>query len=181
MAWADWAILGVLALAIFGGMVQGFIRSAFALGGLVLGFVLATWNYGIAAKMFRSLVRSETIADAIGFLVIAILVMLVAAVLGGAIQRMFRWAGLGCLDTLLGAVIGFLQGVLLVIVFVLVTVAFFPGSDWLIGARLPHLFFGVAHLSMDASPKELGDKVQDSLRKLKKESPQWMHPDHSTQ
>jgi len=181
MAWADWAILGVLAFAIFAGMVQGFIRAAFALGGLALGFVLATWNYGLAAKMFNHLVQSERIANAIGFVVIAILVMLVAAVLGAAIQRMFRWAGLGCLDTLLGGILGFFQGVMLVIVFVLVTVAFLPGSGWFAGARLPQLFFGAAHLSMDISPKELEDKVQGSLRKLKKESPQWMHPSPGAQ
>ena len=181
MAWADWAILGVLAFSVFGGMAQGFVRSAFSLAGLVLGFVLATWNYTLAAKMFNHVVPSQTVANAIGFVVIAILVMLAAAVLGGALQRMFRWAGLGCLDTLLGGIFGFLQGVMLVIVFVLVTVAFFPGASWFAGARLPQLFFGAAHLSIDISPKGLEDKAQDSLRKLKKDSPEWMHPSPKTQ
>jgi membrane protein required for colicin V production len=180
MTWADWAILGLLVFAIFGGMVQGFLRSVFALGGLLLGLVLASWNYDRVGRFILPAMHSESIIDAVGFLVTAIVVMLAAAVVGAALQRMFHWAGLGCLDTLLGGIFGFLQGALLVMVFVLVTVAFFPGSGWLTGAKLPPLFFEACHLSMDMSPKQLGDQVQDGVKKLKKETPAWMHPGHGT-
>jgi uncharacterized membrane protein required for colicin V production len=78
----------------------------------------------------------------------------------------------------LGAIFGFLEGALLVMVFILVTIAFFPGTAWLTDARLPRMFFGACHLSMDMSPKELSDQVQERLRKLKRESPAWMHPGH---
>src|ERR1700691_6093750 len=49
----------------------------------------------------------------------------------GYLEKSFRWAGLGCVDTLLGAIFGFLEGAMLVMVIVLMTVAFFPGTVWL--------------------------------------------------
>ena len=178
MAWVDWAILVVLIAATLGGMAQGFFRSFFGLGGLFLGLVLAIWNYRYVGRLFIQIVHVEAIANAIGFLLIAILVMLIAGLLGGILEKTFRWVGLGCLDTLLGAVFGFLQGALMVMIFVLVTIAFFPGTGWLADARFPQVFFEACHVSMDMSPKELSDKVQDSLKKLKRESPAWMHPWH---
>jgi membrane protein required for colicin V production len=178
MAWADWAILAVLLISVFVGMAQGFFRSFSGLAGLFFGLVLAIWNYTYLGKLFLPLIQIQAIADAAAFLVIVLVVMVFAALLGGFLEKTFRWAGLGCLDTLLGGVFGFLQGMMLVMVGVLVAVAFFPGTQWLTDARFPRMFFGACHLSMDMSPKDLSNQVQDSLKRLKKESPGWMHPGH---
>lgn len=65
MSWVDFAILIVLVLSVLGGLQQGFFRSACSLGGLVLGLLLAAWNYGLAAALLKPLVRFEPLADAI--------------------------------------------------------------------------------------------------------------------
>ena len=59
-------------------------------------------------------------------------------------QDAFHSIGLGCLDRIAGGSFGFLQGVLLVTLGILVTVAFFPQAHWLADARLPRYFFGPA-------------------------------------
>ena len=71
--------------------------------------------------------------------------------------------GLGCLDKLGGAVVGFLQGALLVTLVILVTVAFFPNEEWLAEARLPQMFFGACHLSANMTPGELKNKARTGL------------------
>jgi membrane protein required for colicin V production len=177
-SWADWAVVAILVMGVVVGLAQGFFRSFCSLAGLFVGLVLAIWNYSYLGRVFLPLVRIEALANAIAFLVIAILVMLAAALLGGFFEKTFRWAGLGCLDTFLGAIFGFLEGALMVMVIVLVTVAFFPGTVWLTEARLPPMFFGACHLSMDMSPKDLSNQVRESLKKLKHESPTWLHPGH---
>ena len=180
MTWVDWIILAVILAAVFGGMAQGFFRAAFGLAGLVIGLMAALWNYPYLARVFLPIVRLEALANAIGFLLIVILIMLAAAVIGAFLERTFRWAGLGCLDSLLGAVLGFLEGIAAVMIFVLVTLAFFPGTWWLSEATLPPMFFRACHVSMEMSPKQLSDQVHDSLKKLKRESPSWVHPGHGT-
>jgi membrane protein required for colicin V production len=143
--------------------------------GLILGVVLAGWNYARMAVVFKPIVRVDAIADAIGFLVIALIVMLMANVAGAMLQRMFRWMGLGCFDILGGAAVGFVQGALLVTVCILVTVAFFPQTEWLAQASLPKLFFRALHVSTEVSPGGLKGRVLDGLKTLEHESPKWMH------
>ena len=179
MEWVDWIILAGLVIATLGGLAQGFFRSFFGLAGLIAGFLIALWNYARMGKIFLPFVRIEALANAIGFLVIILLVMLLGAVVGGSLEKTFRWAGLGCIDTLLGAVLGFLQGVVIVMVFVVVTLAFFPGTSWLTDAKIPPMFFAACHVSMKMSPKELNDRVQGEVMKLKQESPEWLHSSHS--
>jgi membrane protein required for colicin V production len=176
MSWVDLAIVAVLIVATLGGLAQGFLRSVCSLLGLVLGLLLAAWNYERVAALFKTIVPVVAIDDVVGFLVIALVVMALANIVGGVLAKTIRWMGLGFLDSLGGAVMGFLQGVLLVMVCILVTVAFFPGQQWLAEARLPQMFFGACHLSTHMSPGELGDKVRNGLKDLEHQSPKWMHP-----
>ncbi len=176
---ADWIIIAILVGAVLGGIAQGFLRSVFGLGGLLLGLVLAAWNYGRVAAIFLPLVRSETAADVIGFLLIALVVMLAFGFVGALLSKVFRKVGLGCLDSLAGAVFGFFQGALLVTVGLLVTMAFFPNTQWLAQSRLPRYFFGACHLSTNITPKGLAEHVRGELNHLEKVSPSWMHPGKS--
>ena len=56
------------------------------------------------------MIHSVEVANAIAFLVIALLVMVVAAILGSLLAKVFEKVGLGCLDRLAGAVFGFVEG-----------------------------------------------------------------------
>jgi len=175
MQWVDWIILAVLVASALAGMVQGFFRSICSLVGLILGISLATWNYGRMAAVLKPIVRSQTVADAIGFLFIALVIMVVANLTGIMLKKMFHWMGLGCIDIMGGAIVGFVQGILLVTVCILVTVAFFPQTEWLAQARFPRRFFGALHLSTQVTPSELSGRIVDGLKTLEEESPQWMH------
>jgi membrane protein required for colicin V production len=176
MAWVDL----VIALSVLGGLQQGFFRSFCSLGGLILGLALAAWNYARVAALLMPILRLEAVADAIGFLLIALLVMSLFGVVGNLLARTLHRIGLGCLDRAAGAAFGFFQGVLLVTLCILVTVAFFPKAHWLEQARLPRLFFGACHLSARMSPHELEQRVKDGLMMLEEETPGWMHPREGT-
>lgn len=176
MVWVDWVIVILMVLSVLGGLQRGFFRSVCSLGGLVLGLGLAAWNYARVAAMFLPLVKVEPVADAIGFLLIALVVMALAGVLGTILAKTFHRMGLGCLDRLAGAAFGFLQGALFITLCILVTVAFFPQTRWLTQARLPRLFFGACHVSTHMSPAELAQRVREGLKLLEEESPRWMHP-----
>lgn len=176
MTWVDWAIVIVLAVSIVGGITQGLLRSVCSLAGLFLGLVAAAWNYGRVAALLLPMVHIETVADAIGFLFIAILVMFIANILGSVMSRAVHRMGLGCLDRIAGGAFGFLQGALMVTLIILVVVVFFPQAHWLAEARLPKFFFGVCHLSARVSPAELAERVRNGLQILEQHAPQWTHP-----
>jgi membrane protein required for colicin V production len=172
----DWMILVVLAGAVLGGIAQGFLRSIFGLGGLLLGLLLGAWNYWRVAGVLTPMLHSEMIADAIGFLLIAIIIMVLAGILGSILSKAVHKVGLGCLDSLAGAVFGFFQGALLVTVCLLVTMVFFPNSQWLTKSRLPRYFFGVCSVSASITPQTIAQRIRGELNHLEKVSPVWMHP-----
>jgi membrane protein required for colicin V production len=176
MTWVDLAIVILMALSVLEGLSEGFFRSIFSLGGLLLGLVLAAWNYDRAAAILMPLVRIERVANAIGFLLIALLVMAAAGIVGTFLAKTMHQLGLGCLDKLAGAAFGFVKGALLVMLCILVAVAFFPRADWLVEARLPRLFFGACHVSTHMSPDELAQRVRDGLKIIERESHFWLHP-----
>jgi len=176
MTWVDWAIVIILALSVLEGLSEGFFRSVFSLGGLLLGLVLAAWNYGFAAELLMPMVRIERVANAFGFLLIALVVMVAASIVGNILAKTMHQLGLGCVDKLAGGAFGLVKGALLVMLCILVTVAFFPRADWLAESRLPRLFFGACHVSTHMSPDVLAQRVRDGLKIIERESPFWLHP-----
>jgi membrane protein required for colicin V production len=175
MELVDWIILAILLGAVLGGMAQGLFRTVCSLVGLILGVALACWNYPRVAAWFKPIVQVDAIADVIGFLLIAVLVMVLANLTGIMLSKMFSWLGLGCIDILGGAIVGFVQGALLVTIGVLVTVAFFPQTAWLTQAELPRFFIGACHLSTSLTPDDLSERVRQGLKTLNHDTPQWMH------
>jgi membrane protein required for colicin V production len=175
MTWVDWIIVVVIASAVLSGLAQGFLRSIFALIGLLLGLALAAWNYIWVGALFRPFVKIVEVADAIAFLLIAVVIMVVAAFVGSVLAKTFQKIGLGWLDSLAGAAFGLLQGVLLVTIIILVAVAFFPDTHWLMDSKLPRHFFGALHLTTRVSPDELAMRVRLGLKLLQEGTPDWMH------
>jgi Uncharacterized membrane protein, required for colicin V production len=175
MTWVDWAIVIVLAGATIGGISQGLLRSVCSLFGLIFGLMLAAWNYGRIAAVLLPIVRIDTIADAIAFLLIAMLVMLVANLTGMVISKTVHKIGLGCLDRLAGAVFGAVQGAVMVTIILVVVLAFFPKSTWLAEAKLPKYFLGACHVTTRLSPNELGNRIRHGIDELEQHAPDWMH------
>jgi len=176
MTLVDWVVIGILVCAVIGGLIEGFFRSVCGLLGLVLGLVIAAWNYGRVAALILPLVHIPAIANTIGFLLIALVVIGLIGLIGNLLAKTFRLLGLGWLDGLAGGVFGFFQGVLLIVIGILVVVAFYPQAQWVAEARIPRMFFGACHVSANVTPGELGERVRSGLRAWEAESPRWMHP-----
>lgn len=171
----DWIIVVILASSVLVGLARGFFRSVFSLAGLIVGLALASWNYWRVAGFLKRFIHSVEVADAIGFILIAGAVMIVAAILGSLLAKFFQKVGLGCLDRLAGALFGLAQGLVFVTLCILVTVAFFPQTAWLTEARLPRYFFGALHVSIQVTPSRLGERVRKELNTLETKSQEWMN------
>lgn len=179
MTLVDWIIVAVLAAAVLGGLARGFFRSAFSLAGLVLGLTLAAWNYWRVAALLKPMIHSVEAADAVGFIVIALLVMIAAAIVGSLLAKAFEKVGLGFLDRLAGGLFGFVEGIVFVLVCILVTVAFFPETVWLTEAKLPRYFFGAIQVSVHVTPSRLSERVRKELQTLESESQKLIEEEKS--
>src|SRR5690348_13850022 len=109
MTLADWMICGLLLLNVIAAAAQGFFSEALTIAGLVVGYIVAAWQYRSVALWLESFLKNEWLAEILGFLIIFFAIVL----LFGLAARLARWlmkeSGLSGLDRFLGAVLGLLK------------------------------------------------------------------------
>jgi membrane protein required for colicin V production len=163
MSIADWIILGFLVFSVIGAASEGFFHEAFGLAGLVVGYMLAAWQYHRVADWFAPHLKSPWLGEIAGFLIIFFAVMIVASMAG----RTARWAmnepGLSTIDRILGAVLGLLRGVLVVAVVLTAMAAFAPAARWLAGSELAPYFLVGGRAAIWVAPSELRHRFYQGL------------------
>lgn len=165
---ADWAILGVILLSVVLAVAQGFFFEVISLAGLVVGYLLAAWQYPRVADWFMPHVKAPWVADALGFIIILVAVMIVAGVLARIIRWLMKEAGLRWIDRLLGGAFGLLRGSLMVAIFLLGLTTFAPQSQWLQESALAPYFLVVARGASWLAPYEVRARFRQGLDALEK-------------
>ena len=163
MSIADWIILGFLVLSVTGAASEGFFHEAFKLAGLVLGYLLAAWEYQRVAGWFAPHMKSPWLGEIAGFLIVFFAVLMVAGFAGRIARWVMKKAGLSTLDRVLGAVLGLLKGVLVVAVVLTAMAAFAPAAKWLAGSQLAPYFLVGGRAAVWLAPSELRNRFYQGL------------------
>lgn len=169
----DWFVVAVILLSTIMAAAQGLILELVSLGGLVLGLWLAFWKYPVVATPLSHVIHSTGVANVVGFLLIALGVMLGIGLIGRAISKAIRTVGLGGLDSLLGAIFGIVRGGFLVAVAIIAIVAFIPQKNWLQRSKLAPYFLSTANDVSIGAPAELQHRIREGVAMIK-EGPNWI-------
>jgi membrane protein required for colicin V production len=166
MTIADWLIVAAIVLSSVQAAAQGFFTEAFALAGTVIGFLVAAWEYPWLADGILSSVNPRWVADIIAFFVIFVAIALLAGIAGRITSWAVREAGLKWMDRFLGAVFGFVRGLLVVTVVCLATAAFAPGARWLSQSSMAPYFLTVGRAATWLTPADIRARVRDGIQML---------------
>jgi membrane protein required for colicin V production len=126
--WLDWVIIGFIALSVIGGFREGFVRLGIGFAALIVGFIAATWFYGLAADPLVPYVKTRTLANLLGFSLIFVGVLVTGSLVAALIARVFKLVGLSPVDRVLGAAFGFVRGALVIVIATMCLMAFAPNS-----------------------------------------------------
>jgi membrane protein required for colicin V production len=176
MSLVDIVIVLVILLSAIQGFRSGIITAVASLIGLIGWIILASWQYPRFVGVFIPALRSEALSDAVAFALVALVVMLVAGLLGWLLKRLIHGIGLGWLDRFTGLLFGLLRGALLITLCIVVLAAFYPDTRWLENAQLAKYFMGTADFTSYMTPDELKAKILNGLHVIEKYSPNWLHP-----
>jgi membrane protein required for colicin V production len=168
MGVADWIILAFLLVSTAMAAFQGFFREAFKLAGLVVGYLLAAWQYQRLAEWFAPYLKSAWIGEIAGFLVIFFAVLILAGVAGRIARWVMKEAGLTTIDRILGGVLGLLKGVLVVAVVMTAMATFAPAAKWLAGSELAPYFLVGGRAAVWLAPSELRNRFYQGLDYMRK-------------
>jgi membrane protein required for colicin V production len=170
----DWLLVILLAYSVVRALMRGFFQEAFALGGLISGFLFACWFYRPLALNLKGLITSPQIAELAAFLLILAGTMIFASLLGRLLRHTASAIGLGFVDRLLGAAFGLVRGALLGVALLFVVTAFLPSAPWIENSHLAPYFLRAAHAVSFVMPSDLKQRLLDGLDHLEHTSPDWI-------
>jgi membrane protein required for colicin V production len=156
-----------LVLSVLLAAAQGFLHEVISLAGVVLGYLLAAWEYWRIAPRIAPYVKSQALAESVGFLAIFFAVVIAAGIIGRMARWLAREAGLGWADRLLGAIFGLVRGAAIVAVLVLALAAFAPGSRMLGQSSFGGYFLVAARGMSWLAPVELRQKLRQGVEAMR--------------
>jgi membrane protein required for colicin V production len=163
MTGLDWFICALILFSVITAAIQGFFSEVLTTAGLVVGYIVAAWQYRRLAEWFETFLKNPWLAEILGFLIIFFAILL----LFGIAARIARWimkeAGLSGFDRFLGALLGLLRGGLMVAVILVGMTAFEPASKLLHESELAPYFLVVGRAAIWLAPTELRARFYQGL------------------
>ena len=179
MTLADWIICAVVLLNVVTAAMQGFFSEALTMAGLVVGYIVAAWQYRHLAEWLERFLKNDWLAEVLGFLIIFFAIVL----LFGVAARIARWlmkeSGLSGFDRFLGAILGLLKGGLMVAVILMGMTAFEPTSKMLQTSQLAPYFLVMGRAAIWVAPSELRARFYQGLDLLH-QAPQKLTGSHAS-
>ena len=163
---ADWAIVAVVLVSVGLAASEGFFHQAFGIAGLIIGYLLAAWQYHRLAGWFAPHLKSPWLGEIAAFVIIFVGVLIVAGIAGRIVRWAMKEVGLSLFDRLLGGLLGLLKGALFVSVILMGMTAFTPTSTWLEGSELAPYFLVVGRAAIWLAPAPLRAKFDEGMAML---------------
>lgn len=160
---ADWLIVAVIAVNVLLAAMHGFFAEGLSMAGLVVGYVVAAWQYPRLANWLLKFLNSELLAEIFGFLAIFFAILIVFSIAGRIGRRLMKEAGLSSFDRLLGALLGVVKGALVVAVVLMGMTAFTPTSSLLEKSELAPYFLVAGRAAIWVAPSALRARFYEGL------------------
>ena len=175
--WFDIVLLLILLASALSGLRSGLARVIIGLISTIAGVIAGFWCYRLVAAQLLPIVRTEVVANILGFAVIFCGVLIVGALIAALLSRLFRWIGLSWFNHLLGGVAGIIRGALVVAVLVDVLVAFSPSPtpQFISNSCVLPYTTQISAWLVELAPRELKDtfiQQMENLRRFRSHSPQ---------
>lgn len=131
MVVADLIVLSVIVISVVISLMRGFVKEALSLASwLVSLWVAMTFSSGMA-ELFGSSIKDPTLRLLAAFVSLFILSLIVGAIINFFATQFIQRVGLTGVDRTIGGVFGFLRGILLVtIIVMLLGLTTLPKESW---------------------------------------------------
>ena len=118
--WIDYVIIAVIGLSVITGLFRGFVKELIALCVWILAIWLAFTYSPILDPFLKSYVHDKTARTVVAFVAILLATIIVGGLFNALLSFILRRSGLSGTDRLLGMGFGFVRGVFIVALLMLV-------------------------------------------------------------
>ena len=156
MVIADFIILGIIFLSVIISLMRGFVKEALSLAGWLLSlWVAMTFSSGMA-ELFGNSIKDPTLRLLVAFVSLFVLSLIVGSVINFLATQFIQKVGLTGVDRTIGGVFGFLRGILLVtIIVMLLGLTTMPKEKWWDESFFMFRFEAIATWLKDLLPSDI--------------------------
>lgn len=135
--WIDCVIVGVIALSVITGLFRGFIKELIAMCVWILAIWLAFTYSGLLDPWLQSYIHDKTLRTGVAFVAILLATILAGGLCNALLSFILQRTGLSGTDRLLGMGFGFVRGVFIVaLLMVVVKITVTPDQTYIKESRL---------------------------------------------
>jgi membrane protein required for colicin V production len=160
MTWFDYAVIAIVSLSVLLAVIRGAVREIAALAGWAAALILS----GLFAQQLAQwlpIALSPVLKAVIAYLVIFLGVLLLSGLAGVLLAKLFRAAGLGFTDRVVGALFGLVRGGLIVFVGVMLAgLTSLPKEPFWREAALSGPVETAVLAAKPALPKDLAQRIR---------------------
>jgi membrane protein required for colicin V production len=169
----DIIITAIVCVTAASGLWKGLVRQIFSLGGVILGYLIAREYYDRLSQFIPA--ADAGMKKVISFAGIFVFFILAAAIAGWFINRLLKSADLNWINRIGGGAVGFLKGVLIVVIITVLLLAFLPADSGILreSKLLPYAVMASRMLN-SVIPKDMKDKY---LGKVEEITSRWGRKD----
>ncbi|NKF24290.1 CvpA family protein [Solimonas marina] len=146
MTWIDYCIVALALISVLVGVVRGFTREILSLCTWVFAFLMAALFGGRAAYLLEGHIADPALREAVSCGIVFFLALLVGTIVTHFVVQAVRDSRFSASDRTLGAGVGVLRAVIVLVLFVIVASRLGAAQDgwWQKSRIVPH-FVGIAH------------------------------------
>lgn len=160
MNWADWAILGIIAISVLVSLLRGFVREAMSLAVWVLAFWAAFSFAEPGASWLERFVELPSARLTLAFALIFLLALVLGGLVTYLVGQLVDKTGMTGTDRMVGMVFGAIRGAALVTVIVMLAgLTPFPRDPWWQESRLMPFFERASLWASRFLPETLGSQI----------------------
>lgn len=115
----DYIVLAIVGVSVLMSLLRGFVREFIALISWVVAFFVAREYSLQLLPMLPADIPTDTLKTLAAFLILFLATLLLCTLLGIALSQLIKKIGLGMVDRAIGGVFGFVRGVVVVCILVL--------------------------------------------------------------
>lgn len=131
MVVADFIVLGIIFISVIISLMRGFVKEALSLTGWLASLWIAMSFSSDMAELFGSWIKDPTLRLLVAFVSLFVMSLIVGAVINFFATQFVQRVGLSGIDRTIGVVFGFLRGILLVtIIVMLLGLTTLPKESW---------------------------------------------------
>jgi membrane protein required for colicin V production len=165
----DWVFIIIIAVSSIYGIFKGLIKEASSILAIIIGWIAASKFYMKLSPVFNVFGLNDQISNVFSFIIIFLAIFIALILIGKLIHRLVHSISLGWLNRLGGMGFGFIKGVILSSIIIIVLTITLPEKTQILShSKLSPHIMGISKVLVSFVPKDLKNRFMEKEKRMRK-------------